>query len=289
MVERGPGGDGPDAAIRFSGDTFNTAWYLARAQPDWQIDYLTQVGEDATSDAFLDFALASGIGTGHIARHPSREMGQYVIEVTDGERSFEYARETSAARMLASDEARLLDGLRGADIVYFSGITLAILPEDHRELLFDVMGEVQAEGAIVAFDPNIREALWSDTDEMRGAIMEAALSSDIILPSFAEEARLFGDAEPKATMARYLSAGAQSVVVKNGAGPIHYSVSDTAGTHQPGTVAQIIDTTAAGDSFNAGFLGHLISGHSPAEAVAAASQLAEEVIQHHGALLNDAG
>lgn len=284
MVEMAPAG--VNYEMSFAGDTFNTAWYLAQLAPGWQVDYLTGVGTDTISDRFMDFAAEAGIGTQHMTRHDGRSLGLYLIELAHGERSFHYWRDTSAARLLARDEDGLTNSLQGADIVFFSGITLAILTEEEREVLFDAISEAQAGGAIVAFDPNIRERLWSDPEDMRAAIMEAALSSEIVLPSFDEEAHHFGDKDPSATVARYLSAGATSVVVKNGAGDVHYSCGGVAGVHTPSPVAEIVDTTAAGDSFNAGFLASLIAGGSPEAAVEAACKVSATVIQNRGGLVD---
>lgn len=286
MVEMAPAGAGGTFEMSFAGDTFNTAWYLAHLAPGWQVDYLTAIGTDTISEAFMAFAARAGIGTQHMARHADRGLGLYLIELADGERSFHYWRDTSAARLLAQDEETLTESLQGADIVFFSGITLAILTEGEREVLFDSISEAQAGGAVVAFDPNIRERLWSDPEDMRAAIMEAALSSEIVLPSFDEEAKHFGDANPQATVARYLSAGATSVVVKNGAGDVHYSCGGVAGVHTPAAVAEIVDTTAAGDSFNAGFLANLIAGSTPDAAVTAACKISAKVIQNRGGLVD---
>lgn len=286
MVEMAPNGAPATFEMSFAGDTFNTAWYLARLAPGWQVDYLTAIGTDTISDAFVAFAAEAGVGTTHMIRRKDHGLGLYMIELTAGERAFHYWRDTSAARTLARSEEALTKALTGADIVFFSGITLAILSEAEREILFDAISEAQAGGAIVAFDPNIRPRLWSDPDEMRGAIMEAALSSEIVLPSYDEEALHFGDKDPAATVARYLSAGATSVVVKNGGGPVHYSCGDETGVFSPKKLDALVDTTAAGDSFNAGLLAKLIAGTAPAEAVAAASEVAGKVIQNRGALVD---
>ena len=149
----------------FAGDTFNTAWYLRALMPaDAQVAYLTCVGQDAISQAMVDFIAGAGIGTGCISRHPTRAPGLYMIDLKDGERSFTYWRDSSAARCLADDPDHLARCLLGADLVYFSGITLAILTPDRRR---DLLAALAASGARVAFDSNMRLRLWSDADEMR--------------------------------------------------------------------------------------------------------------------------
>ena len=165
----------------FAGDTFNTAWYLCALMPaDAQVDYLTCVGQDAISQAMVDFIAGAGIGTGCISRHPTRAPGLYMIDLKDGERSFTYWRDSSAARCLADDPDHLARCLLGADLVYFSGITLAILTPDRRR---DLLAALAASGARVAFDSNMRLRLWSDADEMRDWIMKAAAVAHIALPN----------------------------------------------------------------------------------------------------------
>ena len=75
MVEIAPRATAGSFALGYAGDTFNTAWYAARALPGWQVDYLTAVGTDAVSDRMLGFIQAAGIGTGHIQRLPDRTVG----------------------------------------------------------------------------------------------------------------------------------------------------------------------------------------------------------------------
>jgi 2-dehydro-3-deoxygluconokinase len=115
--------------------------------------------------------------------------------------------------------------------------------------------------------------------------MRAATVSDVILPSHDDEAMFFGDANPDATLQRYLSAGATTVVVKNGGGDIVYSDAGHAGSLTPAMVEKIVDTTAAGDSFNAGFLAEF--GSSDIEgAIQAGCARAGKVIGGRGALVD---
>ncbi|WGH77230.1 sugar kinase [Jannaschia ovalis] len=285
MVELAPAG--PDGLFRrgFAGDTMNTAWYLARLRPDWAVGYLSAVGQDTISDAMLAFMAQAGIATEHVARRADRTVGLYLIELRDGERSFAYWRDRSAARRLAEDADALDRAFAGTDLIYLSGITLAVLKGDGRARLLDRLAAARAGGARIAFDPNLRPRLWPGTAAMCAAVTEAAGLADIVLPSHDDEATHFGDVDPAATRDRYAALGAGTVVVKDGPGDI-LAVSDgmRAGL-RPDPVARVVDTTAAGDSFNAGFLAAHLAGESLDAALRAGAALSARVIGGRGALV----
>jgi 2-dehydro-3-deoxygluconokinase len=285
MVELAPVGD---ALYRrgFAGDTYNFAWYLRRLLPaDWRVGYGTWLGTDALSDE-LEAAIAeAGIDTTAIRRTSDRTVGLYMIELRDGERSFTYWRSQSAARLLASDAAWLEAQLEGASLVLFSGITLAVVEPEHRATLLAALARARAGGTTIAFDSNLRPRLWPDTRTMCTALMQAADVADIALPSFEDEQRYFGDETIDATLDRYRARGARTVVVKNGADAIvAWDATEGAARLQPPRVAAV-DTTAAGDSFNAGFFAARLRSASLPEALGAGARLAAAVVGHPGALV----
>ena len=289
MVEIGPAEVPGLFRMGFAGDTFNTAWYIRRRLPaDWAVDYVTAVGTDAASASMLAFMDSARIGTRHVARLPDATVGLYLIDLKDGERSFSYWRGQSAAKRLAEDEARLRAALAGADLAYLSGITLAILPPPDRARLLGALDDLRAQGGRVAFDPNLRPRLWPSRAAMTEAVTEAAGHADIALPSFEDDSAAFGDADPDSCARRYAALGASEVVVKNGAERMVALADGTRQAHDPVPAREIVDTTAAGDSFNAAYLACRLGGGPVAEAMAAGAALAARVVSGRGALVEAA-
>ena len=285
MVELS-GGDGALFRMGFAGDTLNTAWYARSAlQGDWDVAYFTALGDDRYSAAMRKFLENGGISTDTIRTIPGKRPGLYIIHQENGDRQFTYWRETSAARQLADEPEALLSAVNGADCLYFSGITLAILKPQRREDLLAVMDGARQKGAAVVFDPNIRPALWPDKNELKQALMDAASVCDIVLPTFGDEVPLFGDQSSEDTIRRYLEAGASEVVVKNGADPVHLSTGHASLFISTEEVSDVIDATGAGDSFNGAYLAARLTGETPEAAARTGNRMAAKVIQHKGALI----
>lgn len=286
MMELSPA-DGGLLKPAFAGDTFNTAWYARQLLPSsFSVDFCSAVGNDALSASLLGFMHEAGIGIGAVGIVPGRRLGLYMIQLDEyGERNFIYWRETSAARKLADDPAALRSAIEKCGIIHFSGITLAILEPTARETLLAELRRAKAAGATVAFDPNIRPSLWEDRTVMRATLTEAARAATIVLPGLDEEQEHFGTATAEAVIARYKGLGVETIVLKRGPqGALLY----TAGKAIPIPAApapRIIDTTAAGDSFDGAFLARLMEGETPERAARKAAIVAAEVIGQRGALI----
>ncbi len=285
MVEMSGGEDG-DYRLGYAGDTLNTAWYArAKLPAGWQVDYVTALGDDLYSQQMVEFFARNGIGVDHIQKVEGRRPGLYLIHQADGDRHFTYWRGQSAAKLMAEVPGALVKAFAGADIAYFSGISLAILNARGRGRLLKAIHLARQAGARVAFDPNERPALWTSPRVMGSTIAAAATIADIVLPTFPDEAAIFGDASPEAVAQRYLDWGAEEVVVKNGAEPAYVASREGQGRVAPLPGAVSIDPTGAGDSFNGAYLAARAAGTSPLAAAAAAHALAAKVIGHRGALV----
>lgn len=288
MVEMAPTPAQATYRQGFAGDVFNTLWYAVRTLPaGWRVSLHTALGADPLSDELAAFAAGAGIDCAAVPRLTGAMPGLYMIRLQGGERRFLYWRGQSAARRMMQDRALVAHQIAAAQVVYLSGITLAILPPDDRTALIAMMSDARVKGRLVAFDPNIRPALWEDSATLRAVLTAAAGACSLILPSFEDEAAQFGDSDPAATVARYRATGCPLVVVKNGAGPVVTGgVAGLAEHPTPPLPGPVIDSTAAGDSFNAAFLGALLGNADLAGAVRAGQALAARVIRGHGALVD---
>ena len=274
---------GPNWRMGFAGDTFNTLWALHALSGDRPATYVSAFGDDPFSHDQIGFFAQNGIGIGASPIIPGARPGLYAISLTGAERSFTYWRGDAAARQLASDPAALAKSLQNQSLVYFSGITLAILDDTARKTLLAAIAIARGAGSRIAFDPNYRPRLWRNRQDAQAAILEALAVTDIALPTFPDEQMLFGDKTPEATAER-LGRTVGEIVVKNGEEPA-LVVSNGATKRVPAVhVTAPVDTTGAGDSFNGGYLAARLAGHAPTEAAAHAHRVAAAVVQVRGAL-----
>jgi 2-dehydro-3-deoxygluconokinase len=290
LIELKRGGDGR-FALSCGGDTFNTAVYMARA--GIEIAFATAVGDDPYSDSMLALAAAEGIATNLALRVPGRLPALCLVEGDpSGERNVRYWREAAPVHELFDlpDWMRLAEALVGAKLIYFSGITLSLFSTNSIGRFLAVLEVARRQGAKVAFDGNFRPRGWKgDLPRTRTVFIETLKRIDIALPTFDDEAVLWGDPSPEATVARLQAFGIGEIVVKNGP---NSALVATAGAQEFVPVPEVVvpvDTTAAGDGFNAGYLAARLSGSEPMQAAAAAHRLAGQVIRHPGALVPRVG
>lgn len=274
---------GSSWAMGFAGDTFNTLWALHALNPDRPATYVSAFGDDPFSRDQIEFFSRNGIGIGDSPIIPGARPGLYAITLTGAERAFTYWRADAAARQLASDPAALAKSLANQALVYFSGITLAILDDAACKTLLVAIATARAAGSLVAFDPNYRPRLWRNRRAAQAVIVEALAVADIALPTFPDEQMLFGDETPEATAER-LGKLVREVIVKNGEQPALVAASGVLRNVEAVHVATPVDTTGAGDSFNGGYLAARLAGHEPADAARRAHQVAAAVVQVRGAL-----
>ncbi|WP_299826187.1 sugar kinase [uncultured Roseobacter sp.] len=271
---------GTTAQVGVAGDTLNTAIYLKRAARDVSVDYVTCLGDDPFSEQIRAFIGAQGIGCAAIRTIEGKSPGLYAITTTDaGERSFTYWRSASAARdLFQAGGGYDFDLLAGYDLIYLSGITMAILPHAVRLALIDWLADTPVR---FAYDSNYRPKLWEDRQTAQEVTQALWARADIALPSIDDEMALFEETEADVA-ARFAAYPGGGALKRGETGPL--SLADPVDqTYAPAT--RVVDTTAAGDSFNGGYLGALVQGKPQAEALRAGHGCAARVVQHRGAII----
>lgn len=286
MVELNREGDGR-YGLAFGGDTFNTAVYMARLGVD--VSYATALGDDGFSDDIVQRAGAEGVDTAPILRVKGAMPGLYLINTNErGERSFSYWRDTSPARQLFELPGweQLVGAMISAKLIYLSAITLSLYQPAGLGRLLATLEEARKRGALIAFDSNFRPRGWKgETDRARLIVGETLRRCDIALPSLEDEQSLWGDRDADATIKRLQALGVNEIIVKAGPDPAMIAAGGKIEEVPCPLNVEPLDTTAAGDSFNAAYLAARLAGAPPALAAGTGHRLAATVIQHRGAII----
>jgi 2-dehydro-3-deoxygluconokinase len=289
-IELVRGGDGR-FSLGCAGDTFNTAIYLARAGQ--HAAFASALGDDPYSERIVALAAAEGVATDLILRVAGRLPGLTLAEADGkGGRRIDCWDEAAPARELfeLSTWSRIAEALTAARLVYFSGITLSLYSNIGIGRFLAAVELARTNGAKVAFDGNFRSRGWKgDLSRARTVFAETLKRVDIALPAYDDEAVLWGDPSPEATIERLQAFGVAEIVVKNGPNSALVAAGSTRDTVPVPDVVTPVDVTAAGDGFNAGYLAARLSGSAAIDAATAAHKLASEVIRHRGAITPRAG
>ncbi len=269
----------------FAGDAVNTLVQAARL--GLRVALLSRIGDDPFAPALRAAWAAEGIDLAAAPVVPGLN-GLYFVLVDDrGERRFHYRRAGSAASAMGPDA---LDPslVAGARFVLVSGITQAISASAEALVAAFAAGpEAPARGV---YDPNHRPALWAARGgdaAARRAFAAVAPRMAWLLPSHPADLAVLGLAAatpPEAAFAAFEAAGPARVALKLGAeGAIVRDGGLVQRVPAP-PVADVVDTTGAGDAWNAGFIAALLRGKGPAAAAAAAHAVAARTLRHPGAI-----
>ena len=213
----------------YGGDTLNAAVYLNRSATSYanqtgtsavRTSYVSALGSDAISQEMLNRWQDEGLSTDFVLIDEQRSPGLYLIQLDDvGERTFLYWRNDSAARYMVQhpDFDKIANQLRDVDMVFLSGISLAILPHSDQLKLLTIIEGLRERGVTIAFDSNYRPKLWSSEAATKECYLLGYKTTDIALVTFDDEQLLWSDQTPQDTIRRLHALGVKTVVVKLGA------------------------------------------------------------------------
>jgi 2-dehydro-3-deoxygluconokinase len=283
MVELRPVEDG-HLRRGFAGDAYNTAVYLKRSDPSIDVAFLTATGDESLSDAMVGTWRSEGINDRLVFRIPGQRPALYLIETNaKGDRKFHYWRSETPAKewlrlLLAAGGAEVLDK---ADLVYVSGISLAILTHADRMAAIELLGTLKTK---LAFDPNIRPALWESMDEARTMFEAMAKISSILLPSRQDYQLMYGmdDSDEQVRFTMTLTDGEIALTCDEDGCRLRVGKDVVA---LPTKAVKVVDTSGAGDSFNGAYLAARLKGREPLDAAKAGLEMAARVVAQPGAII----
>lgn len=287
---------GTDLSRGFGGDTLNTAVYIARqvSAPDLNVHYVTALGTDSFSEEMLTAWQQENIQTDLIQRMDNKLPGLYFIETDEsGERTFYYWRNDAAARFWLTSPAAddICQRLETFDYLYLSGISLAILDSASRQRLLKLLRACRAKGDKVIFDNNYRPRLWQSKEETQEAYRDMLACTDIAFLTLDDEDMLWGEKPLEQVIDRTQALGVSEIIIKRGADSCIVWVKEGSEAQQYDVPAvklpkeDVVDTTAAGDSFSAGYLAVRLTGGNAHDAAVRGHLTASTVIQYRGAII----
>ena len=268
--------DGNIYKRKFAGDTFNFLYYAKKFSPiNWDLNYLTALGNDSISKELLDFIKKSGINTDSIIIHKTKTLGLFILSnLENGEKQYLYWRGQSAAKTVFNS----LINLSKYDVIYFSGITAAIM--ENKENLIESIKNADKK---LIYDLNHRKQLWSKDEAVSFSkkilpfchfIKISDEEFDFLFPNM--NFKDFSSRYPKAEII-YTCGAKNSQVWKN---------SKRVAIVESRKVKKIIDTSGAGDSFLGVYIVDRLKNESEVVSLHKANQLASYVVQEKGSLVD---
>lgn len=287
MVELTPNSEGESLyRVGFAGDTLNALIYAKRWVPSLKCGFYSAIGEDSFSGKALNFFEQHGINSTYVVRSKNRKIGLYsIVNDESGERSFDYWRDHSAARVMMSLHKARNTVVEDTGVLFFSGIALSIMSEEDKQLLIDFVELNKRKGVKIAFDPNYRSIMWNGKKHAQQWFDKAYALADIALPGMDDHSNVYGHGDVHDVFNHLNALGCKEIIVKAGSRGMHAFSDGELLHHQSFRKVNQKDTTAAGDSFAGVYLGSRIAGQSVIDSVQAADTVAREVVQYQGAII----
>ncbi|WP_395167574.1 sugar kinase [Francisella salimarina] len=275
--------------LNFGGDVLNTALYYARLNGD--VSFLTALGDDNLSNQMINKWNDENIDTLKVLKIKDKVPGLYAIQTDNlGERSFYYWREQAPIKdifyHLSKEE--LDKYCKEYDYLYFSGISLSRWDNKQLEIFANWLKDFRNSGddKEIIFDLNYRPKCWKSKQQTKEFLEKVLKYVTIVLTTFDDEELLFDDVNYQKTLDRYNRFNIPIVIIKHGKNPTLLQYQNKINLVKANKVVTPVDTTAAGDSFNAAFLAAFINNLGLQASIEFAQDFAVEIIQHNGAIID---
>lgn len=212
---------------------------------------ITMLGYDAFGDKIAEYLAHNGIDCSCVLRTSKANTAlAFVSRDKDGDRSFSFYRNPSADMLLCENDIEK-SWFENCFALHFCSVSLGDFPmkEAHERAI----EYAKNSGAIVSFDPNLRFALWQDTEKLRLAVKEFSNKSDILKLSCDELEFITGKTDIRDALDGFFKRGIKLVLFTKGGGGAE-AFTETAHAEVKGIRVSAVDTTGAGDAFIGAFL-----------------------------------
>lgn len=262
----------------YAGDTLNTLFYASRL--GLRTGYVSGIGDDPYSQGIIEALDRDGIERIHVKQVKGSSNGTYFVLDNQGRKDYHFLRKYSAAtRMLEVLEVKdLAEYINSSCWLHLSLTSIGI--QQDKEQFFDLLGSI--EGVNISFDANYRASVWRDAEDARIYYERMLPLATVLFVTDTDHQALYGETDFVDAIKRYQSFGVPRFAYRMGEkGSVLF---DGKATMIPICEANVLDTTGAGDSFNAGFLYSLRNGRSFAECGKFATACAATAIEERGGM-----
>ena len=214
--------------------------------------FFGRVGQDPLG-RFMKATLAQEqVNTDYMLLDEAQRTSTVIVDLDDsGERSFTFMVKPSADQFLIP-----------ADIPQFAQgewlhvCSIALANEPSRSSTLKAMQDIKAAGGFVSFDPNLREEVWANPEELKPVVRQAIELADVV--KFSDDELLFlTDTDSLEAGLEAIKAFDNTLVLITQGAKGALVVFEGEQELIAGQAVKPIDTTGAGDAFVGGLLARL--------------------------------
>ena len=270
----------------FAGDTLNFCNYLDKKKLN--AFFLSAIGKSEINQSLLDFVKSKKISTKYIKKINQFEVGLYLIKNKDnGEKQFFYWRDESAAKQYFNniDFLNLYKELKNFDYIYFSGITLSIIHISKLNNFIKLLKLLKSKKIKIVFDFNIRPSRWNKKN--LNIFLDSVLKFVDICFLSGEDMNYWKNKNNIKSYEQIVRKyNIKHSIFRKNAKFTYVFLNKTRYVFKNKLLKTVVDTSGAGDGFNAAYLSNFIVNNDPVLALKAGSSLGSKIVMKKGAIVD---
>ena len=270
----------------FAGDTLNFCNYLDKKKLN--AFFLSAIGKSEINQSLLNFVKSKKISTKYIKQINQFELGLYLIKNKDnGEKQFFYWRDESAAKQYFNniDFLNLYKELKNFDYIYFSGITLSIIHISKLNNFIKLLKLLKRKKIKIVFDFNIRPSRWNKKN--LNIFLDSVLKFVDICFLSGEDMNYWKNKNNIKSYEQIVRKyKIKHSIFRKNAKFTYVFLNKTRYVFKNKLLKTVVDTSGAGDGFNAAYLSNFIVNNDPVLALKAGSSLGSKIVMKKGAIVD---